>query len=198
MIKAEKDNKETQEKEVKQEKTVSEDIKKEKKPEKKSKKETKKDKKEEQVSKEIELGNKLNEINDKYLRLYSEFDNYRKRTSKERLELFKTAASDMVVSLLPVLDDLERGLKSFSDAKDIDSLKEGIELIYNKFNNIMTQKGVESIDSIGEVFDTDLHEAITNIPAPSDDMKGKVIDETEKGYKLNGKVIRFAKVVVGA
>jgi molecular chaperone GrpE len=154
----------------------------------------KKDKNEEKLH---ELGQKLDEMNDKYLRLFSEFDNFRKRTQKERLELFKTASEDVMVSLLPVLDDFERALKAVDDNGADENHKEGIELIYNKFKNTLQQKGLQSLDSMGQEFDTDYHEAITNIPAPSPDMKGKVVDVIEKGYKLNDKVIRFAKVVVG-
>jgi len=140
---------------------------------------------------------KLAELNEKYLRLYSEFDNYRKRTSRERVELLKTAGEEIIKSLLPVLDDLERAIRNNETATDIDAVKEGVKLIHQKFRQSLIQKGLEPIDALGKPFDTDLHEAITNIPAPSDDLKGKVIDEVEKGYLLNGKVIRFAKVVVG-
>lgn len=164
---------------------------------KKSRKKTslrKKDKNEEKLQ---ELGQKLDEMNDKYLRLFSEFDNFRKRTQKERVELFKTASEDVMISLLPVLDDFERALKAVDENGADENHKEGIELIYNKFKNTLNQKGLQSLDSMGQEFDTDFHEAITNIPAPSPDMKGKVVDVVEKGYKLNDKVIRFAKVVVG-
>lgn len=153
---------------------------------------------EEGASKTAELEAKVNELNDKYLRLYSEFDNYRKRTTKERIELSKTAGEDIFKSILPVIDDLERALKSGKDAADAKSIQEGINLIYNKFKNTLTQKGLEPMETIGKDFDPELHEAITNIPAPSEDMKGKVVDEVEKGYMLNGKIIRFAKVIVGA
>jgi len=159
---------------------------------KKSRKKTSPRKKNKDAEKLQELGQKLDEMNDKYLRLFSEFDNFRKRTQKERLELFKTASEDVIVALLPVLDDFERALKSVDE-----NHKEGIELIYNKFNNTLQQKGLQCMDSMGNEFDTDFHEAITNIPAPSPDLKGKVVDVIEKGYKLNDKVIRFAKVVVG-
>lgn len=144
-----------------------------------------------------ELGQKLDEMNDKYLRLFSEFDNFRKRTQKEKLELFKTAAEDVMLAMLPVLDDFERALKAADENGSDENHREGIELIYNKFRKTLEQKGLESLDSMGKEFDTDFHEAITNIPAPSDDLKGKVVDVIEKGYKLNDKVIRFAKVVVG-
>lgn len=142
---------------------------------------------------------KCNELNDKYLRLYSEFDNYRKRTLKERIELGKTASEDIILSLLPVIDDIERALKSTLKTGDGMEVipKEGLQLIYQKFKILLAQKGLEVIPSIGEPFDVDFHDALTNISAPSEDMKGKVIDEVEKGYILNGKVIRYSKVVVG-
>ena len=143
------------------------------------------------------LEEQLAELNDKYLRLFSEFDNYRKRTAKERIELAKTAGEDIFKSILPVLDDFERGLMAMNDAADINALKEGVDLIYNKLNKTLTAKGLEPLNSIGNTFDADIHEAITNVPAPSEDMKGKVIDEVERGYALNGKVIRYAKVIVG-
>ncbi len=142
---------------------------------------------------------KIAELNDRFLRLYSEFDNYRKRTIKERIDLSKTASAEVITDLLPVLDDFERAIRAFTDNGDTDSpLKDGIVLIYNKFLNILTQKGLEQMKTLGEPFDTDFHEAITNIPAPSPDLKGKVVDEVEKGYLLGGKVIRYAKVVVGS
>lgn len=140
---------------------------------------------------------KINELNDKYLRLYSEFDNYRKRTAKEKMEFMKTAGEDVFKALLPILDDFERAIKSNTEIKDIEAVKEGFNLIYNKLKNSLTQKGLEEMNSTGETFNADIHEAITNVPAPSEDMKGKVVDELEKGYSLNGKIIRFAKVVIG-
>jgi molecular chaperone GrpE len=136
--------------------------------------------------------------NDKYLRLYAEFDNFRRRTTKERVELLQTAGKEVIVSLIPVIDDFERAAKSMEKATDINAVKEGVVLVHNKLNSILSQKGLKAMESIGQPFDADLHEAITNIPAPTDDMKGKVIDEMEKGYYLNEKVIRFAKVIVGA
>jgi molecular chaperone GrpE len=142
---------------------------------------------------------KCDELNDKYLRLYSEFDNYRKRTQKEKIEFSKTASEEIILSLLPVLDDIERALVSTLKTNDGMEVvpKEGLQLIYQKFKGLLAQKGLESIPSIGELFDVDFHDALTNIPAPSEDLKGKVVDEVEKGYKLNGKVIRYSKVVVG-
>jgi len=161
----------------------------------KTEKNTKAGKKQE--SKEEELQRQLDEQNDKFLRLYSEFDNYRKRTLKERIELSKNASEDIVLSLLPVVDDFERAIRSFSDSEEMKPMKEGVILIYNKLVNILVSKGLEAIVSIGEDFNTDYHEAVTQIPAPSEEMKNKIVDEIEKGYQLNGKVIRFAKVVIG-
>ncbi len=143
--------------------------------------------------KEIEL----KELNDKYLRLYSEFDNFRRRTQKEKLDLYKTAGEDIFKSLLPVMDDFERAQKSMEDSKDFDSLKTGVDLIYNKFLGIFKSNGVAPMDATGKEFDSEIHEAVTQIPAPNKKMKGKVIDVVEKGYVLNEKVIRYAKVVVG-
>jgi molecular chaperone GrpE len=141
---------------------------------------------------------KIAELNDKYLRLYSEFDNFRKRTIREKQELSKTAGEDAFKSILPVIDDFERALKSGLDTTDVKSIQEGVQLIYNKLKNTLQHKGLEQMESIGKDFDPEVHEAITNVPAPAEDMKGKVIDEVEKGYTLNGKIIRFAKVIVGS
>lgn len=144
-----------------------------------------------------ELKEKNNELNDKFLRLYSEFDNYRKRTIKEKIDLQKSASRDLIEDLLPVLDDFERALQAFTEDKiDSDAFK-GIELIYNKLFNLLNQKGLEPMNSMGTEFNTDYHEAITKIEA-SDELKGKVVDVIQKGYLLNGKVLRFAKVVVGS
>ncbi|RCH56276.1 nucleotide exchange factor GrpE [Mucilaginibacter hurinus] len=140
----------------------------------------------------------LAQANEKYLRLYAEFDNFRRRTSKERVELLQTAGKEVIVSLLPVLDDFERAFKSMDQATDVVAVKAGVELIYSKLNNILQQKGLKPMEAIGQPFDADLHEAITNIPAPNDEMKGKVVDEMEKGYYLGEKVARFAKVIVGS
>lgn len=148
-----------------------------------------------EVSELDQLKAQLAESNDKFLRLYAEFDNYKRRTMKERAELLQMAGKEVILSLLPVVDDFERAKKA--DVQDMQAYKEGIDLIHQKFNSILSAKGLKAIESIGEAFNVDKHEAITNIPAPSEDMKGKVVDETEKGYELNGHVIRFAKVVVG-
>lgn len=149
-------------------------------------------------SAEDKLKEELAQANDKYLRLYAEFDNFRRRTTKERVELLQTAGKEVIVSLLPVIDDFERAFKSMDKATDVIAVKAGVELVYSKLNNILSQKGLKPMEAIGEPFDADIHEAITNIPAPTDDMKGKVIDEMEKGYYLGDKVVRFAKVIVGA
>jgi molecular chaperone GrpE len=145
-----------------------------------------------------ELRTKVDELNDKYLRLYSEFDNYRKRTLKEKIDMSRTASEEVIVSLLTVLDDIERAQKSFETTDKIDVLKEGVQHVYAKFRNILGSKGLKEMNALGETFDTDFHEAITHIPAPSDEMKNKVLDEVEKGYMLNDKVIRYAKVVIGS
>jgi len=151
----------------------------------------------EKVSLTDELQAKLIDLNDKYLRLYSDFDNFRKRTAKEKVELMKSAGEDIFVNLLPVIDDFDRAIKSNAEITDVKVINDGINLIYNKFKNSLIQKGLEEMKSMGESFNTDLHEAITSIPAPSEDLKGKVVDELEKGYLINGKVVRFAKVVIG-
>ena len=141
----------------------------------------------------------IDALNDKYLRLYAEFDNYKRRTAKERIELFKTANADVIKSMLSVLDDFDRAKKSMEIAKDIEAVKEGIQLIHHKLKSTLQSQGLSEMESVlGNTFDTDLHEAITNVPAPSEDLKGKVMDEVEKGYLLNDKVIRYAKVVVGS
>jgi molecular chaperone GrpE len=140
----------------------------------------------------------LTEMKDKYLRLFAEFDNYKRRTSKERMDLLKMANQEMVVALLPVVDDFERARQSMQTAEEVASVKEGVELIFNKLTSILQQKGLKPMEATGTAFDPDLHEAITQIPAPDDSLKGKVIDEVEKGYLLNDKVVRFAKVVIGA
>lgn len=137
------------------------------------------------------------DLKDKHLRLFSEFDNYRKRTTKERIELFKTASSEMILELLTILDDFDRAEKSFETATDIEAVKQGFVLIHSKLQALLAKKGLENMDSVGKDFDTDFHEAITEIPAPTKKLKSKVVDVVEKGYLLNGKVLRFAKVVVG-
>lgn len=151
-----------------------------------------------ELTKEEQLEIELQEAKDKYLRLYSDFENFRKRTQKEKLDLFKTAGEEIITALLPVIDDFERASKAMQDAKDIDSVKDGMKLIHEKMLSILKQKGLEATPSqIGEPFNVELHDAITQVPAPSKNEVGKVIDEVEKGYSLNGKVIRYTKVVVG-
>lgn len=153
---------------------------------------------ESQVSDEDKLKAEANEWQNKYLRLYAEFDNFKRRTSKERLELLQIAGKDVISDLLTVLDDFERAQKSIETATDVVAVKEGVTLVQHKLKSILNQKGLKEMESIGKEFDADLHEGITSIPAPSADLKGKVIDELEKGYLLNDKVIRFAKVIIGA
>ena len=138
------------------------------------------------------------ELKDKYLRLYADFENFRRRTSKEKLELLSTASADVIKLILPVVDDFERAKVSFDSSVDTVALKEGVDLIYTKLYKTLESKGLKPMESKGETFDVELHESIAQFPAPSDDLKGKVIDEIEKGYYLNDKVIRYAKVIVGA
>ncbi|MDD2204063.1 MAG: nucleotide exchange factor GrpE [Bacteroidales bacterium] len=144
-----------------------------------------------------ELQHKLADVQDKYLRLFSEFDNYRKRTAKEKMDIISSASSSMITKLLPILDDIERADKAFETAADVEAIKTGSQLIFEKFKKVMMLSGLTEMDSTGKEFDSEIFEAIANFPAPNDEMKNKVIDTTEKGYLLNGKVIRHAKVVVG-
>lgn len=142
------------------------------------------------------LQKRLEEANDKFLRLFSEFDNYRKRIAKERIELTKTASESIINSLLPVLDDLERAAEMTVENDTAEGGSEGFRLIYNKFKSILRQKGVEEIAAVGEDFNTDFHDAVTHLPAKDKKQKGKIVEEIQKGYMLNGKVIRYARVVV--
>lgn len=139
----------------------------------------------------------LADLQDKHIRLHAEFDNFRRRTLKEKADLIKTGGEKTIIDLLPVLDDLELAVKSIQTAQDLDSVKEGVQIILNKFGNFLKQQGVEEIEAKEQDFDTDKHEAITKFPAPSEELKGKVIDVIKKGYQLHDKVIRFAQVVVG-
>ena len=158
----------------------------------KKNKETKKEEKAKEVKQELTIEEKFAELNDKHLRLFAEFENFKKRTAKERMDLYKTAGESVLTALLPVLDDFERSIKANQKQED-----EGVVLIYNKLKSILETKGLKAMeDPIGQELNTDYHEAITNIQVPSDDMKGKIIDVVEKGYFLNEKVIRYAKVVV--
>lgn len=149
------------------------------------------------LTKEQELQQEVQTQKDKYLRLFAEFENYKRRTSKERLELFKTASQELMQAMLPVLDDFDRGLKEINKSDD-KSLVEGVELINNKFRETLKSKGLESMHvKIGDAFDADIHEAVTQIPAPNKSMKGKIVDVVEKGYTLGEKIIRYPKVVTG-
>jgi molecular chaperone GrpE len=139
----------------------------------------------------------LKEQKDKYLRLYAEFDNYRRRTAKENIELRQTAGKEIITDLLDVLDDCDRAEKQMQQTNGINHLKEGVQLVFNKLRNTLQSKGLRPMDSLHKKFDVEKHEAITEIPAPSPALKGKIIDEVQKGYYLNDKIIRFAKVVVG-
>jgi len=144
-----------------------------------------------------ELQEKYDRLNDKYLRLYSEFENFRRRTAKEKLEVMKTAGGNIVRDLLPVLDDFERAIAANENNEDVNNIKEGFELIHHKLKHNLEQQGLKPMDAEGKEFDTEYHEAITNIPAPSEDMKGKVVDVAEKGYFFHDAVLRYAKVIVG-
>lgn len=139
----------------------------------------------------------LEELKDKHLRLQAEFDNYRRRTLKEKADLIATAGEKVLVNILPVVDDLDRAMESIGTAQDIDAVREGLDLIVNKFQSFLKSNGVSEIEAKELDFDADKHEAVTKFPAPTEDLKGKVIDVVQKGYTLNGKVIRFSKVVVG-
>ncbi|MEF8809588.1 MAG: nucleotide exchange factor GrpE [Bacteroidales bacterium] len=150
------------------------------------------EKKEEKSDKE-----KLAELQDKYLRLTAEYDNYRKRTLKEKMELTKSAGEDILKGLLPIMDDFERALQSIDEAGDIQAVKDGVYLIYNKFKDFLNQQGVKEIEAQDKDFDTDKHEAVSKVPAQNEELKGKVVDVVQKGYYLNDKVLRYAKVLVG-
>lgn len=166
----------------------------EEKPEKKGWRLGKKNKDKDRIN---ELEQELGEAKDKYLRLYAEFDNYKKRTVKERLDLISTAGRDTITAILPVIDDFDRAKKSAEDESTSEVFTEGVQLVYNKLHGVLTAKGIKPMESTGKDFDPELHEAITEIPAPSEELKGKVIDTIETGYFMNDKIIRHAKVVVG-
>jgi molecular chaperone GrpE len=151
-----------------------------------------------QIEDELEIMSlKCVELNDKNLRLMAEFDNYRKRTLKERMDLLKTAGEKVLVDMLPLVDDFERGLKAMETSDDVQAVKDGVDLIYSKFISFLLQNGIKAIPTENQTFDTQFHEAITTFPAPSEELKGKIIDCVSKGYTMNDKVIRFSKVVVG-
>ena len=157
-----------------------------------------KSKKEEELKKRVEeLEKQKKELNEKFLHLYSEFDNYKKRTNREKLELLDTASEKVIVSLLPIIDDFERAIKANEKTEELQVIKDGFTLIYNKMLQLLKRFDVEEIPAKGETFNTDFHEAVTHFPAPTEEEKGKVIDVTEKGYKIKEKVIRYSKVVVG-
>ncbi|GAA4896925.1 nucleotide exchange factor GrpE [Flaviramulus aquimarinus] len=152
----------------------------------------------EEQSVEEKIQAELKQEKDKFLRLFAEFENYKRRTAKERIELFSTASEGVMKTLLPVLDDFERALSHIEEDKEAEEMRKGVLLIYNKLVNTLEQKGLKAMEvSKGDVFNADVHEAITQIPAPTDDLKGKIIDIVEKGYILGEKVIRFPKVVIG-
>jgi len=164
------------------------------------KKETKKDKahKKNKTEEQLEKAETdLLELKDKHIRLQAEFDNYRKRTLKERMELLKNASESLLISILPVIDDFDRAVQMMDTAEDESHIKDGVKLIYSKFQEFLKQNGVKEIEAKEQDFNTDLHEAITKIPAPSEELKGKIVDVVQKGYYLNDKVIRFSKVVIG-
>ena len=162
-----------------------------------SKSENKKAKKDKHKKALEELAVKINEITDKHLRLQAEFDNFRKRTLKEKADLIKSGGENVLVNILPIVDDFERAIESLKETADDDIGKQGTLLIYSKFRDFLKQNNVKEIDAMNQPFDVDHHEAITKIPAPTEELKGKVVDVIQKGYQLNEKVIRFAKVVIG-
>ena len=151
----------------------------------------------EELDEVAKLKAELEESNNKFLRLYAEFDNYKRRTSKERIDYMQSAGKEVILSLLPILDDFERGLEAMNSASDVPSVKEGVDLIYQKLLSTLNQKGLKPMEVVGEVFDADFHEAIANIPVQDENQKGKIIEELQKGYLLNDKILRFAKVVTG-
>ena len=139
----------------------------------------------------------VDEYKDKFVRLYAEFDNYRRRTNEEKLNLISSAGKDVISSMLPVLDNFERAIATNENLEDLAAIKEGFNLIFNQLKGILESKGLKPMEAKGLSFDSDVHEAIANVPAPEEELKGKVIEDVEKGYYLNDKVLRFAKVVVG-
>jgi molecular chaperone GrpE len=151
----------------------------------------------EEDSEAEKLRTELQDQKDKYLRLFAEFDNYKRRNAKERIELIQTAGKEVIVSMLEVLDDAERAEKQLQSMDDVAHLKEGMQLVFNKLRSTLLSKGLKPMESINTAFDVEKHEAITEIPAPNEALKGKVVDEVTKGYYLNDKIIRHAKVVVG-
>lgn len=165
--------------------------------EQKEKKATKKSKKPSLKDQLKEKEEELAELKDKYLRVFAEFDNFKKRSMKEKMDFMRNASQDVLSDILPVLDDFDRAKQMSDDEKSDENFPEGVTLVYNKLNSVVKAKGIKAMESNGEVFDSELHEAITKIPAPTDELKGKVVDTITKGYYLHDKIIRFAKVVVG-
>lgn len=165
-----------------------------------NKKESKKDKSQKKTKAEEQLEKAefdLIELKDRHIRLQAEFDNYRKRTLKERMELLRTANESLLISILPVIDDFDRAMQTIDTVDEESHLKDGVKLIYNKFQEFLKQNGVKEIEAKEQEFNTDLHEAITKIPAPTEELKGKIVDVVQKGYYLNDKIIRFSKVIIG-
>jgi len=150
-----------------------------------------------QVAMADKLLEELEEQKDKYIRLFAEFDNYKRRSAKERIELIQTAGKEVITSMLDVLDDCDRAEKQIQKSDDLQQLKEGVQLVFGKLRNTLQAKGLKAMESIGTEFDVEKHEAITEIPAPTEELKDKIVDEVQKGYYLNDKIIRFAKVVLG-
>jgi molecular chaperone GrpE len=185
-----------QNKKIEVEESVKQEEAQEKLEEQENAKEAETDEKEE-PKKEPTTEEKLAELQDRYLRLSAEYDNFRKRTLKEKIDLQKSANENLLNALLPVADDFDRAMQSVDEAKDIEAVKEGMKLISGKFAGFLSQQGVKEIEAVNKEFDTDLHEAITKIPAPSKKQKGKVVNVIQKGYFLNEKVLRFSKVVIG-
>jgi len=150
-----------------------------------------------EVKVEPTIEDRYNELNDKYIRIHAEFDNYRKRTNKEKIDIITNANEDILKDLLPVIDDFDRAIENNLTSEDLNGVKEGFNLIYNKFSSILESKGLKKMNCNVDVFDVEIHEAVANIPVKNKKQKGKVVEAVEKGYYLNDKVIRFAKVVVG-
>ena len=163
----------------------------------KSKKNKSEDKEVEKNSSENEIQKEDQDFKEKYIRLYSEYENYRKRTAKEKIDLITNASENVIKELLPILDDFERAIDNNKNVEDASVLKEGFDLIYSKMHKGLVNQGLKPMEANGKDFDSEIHEAITKIPAPNEKLKGKVVDVIEKGYQINEKVIRYAKVVVG-
>lgn len=181
----------------KQEEITEEEVIKDEKDAKAKKKKSKSSKKDKQADRIVELEQELGESKDKFLRLFAEFDNFKKRTAKERIDFRATASLDTLQAFLPVMDDFDRAKKVAEADGNDEVFSEGVTLVYQKLKSVLTSKGIKAMESTGETFDPELHEAITEIPAPSEEMKGKIIDTIEQGYYLNDKIVKYARVVVG-